>query len=94
MPEVSVPSGTNFDFEMAFPSSSNYQLAQQLANALLAPSQNGAETYSLYTLNSQAIPTVPGGDVGALAAVESLAPLSTPVTVPSGYSFTTIETYN
>ncbi|MDA8050258.1 MAG: calcium-binding protein [Rhodospirillales bacterium] len=94
MPQVSVPSGTNFQFEMAFPTNSNYQLAQQLTNTLLLPSQSGTETFQLYTANNQAIATVPGGNVGVLGIVEQLTPLAAPVTVPAAYSFTALETYN
>ena len=94
MPSVSVPSGTNFDFQMAFSSDSNYQLAQQLANTLLVPSENGNETFQIYSLDGQTISTVPGGNTGVLGIVETLFPLNTPVTVPTSYSFTSVETYN
>ncbi|HUA76255.1 MAG TPA: hypothetical protein VMA86_01210, partial [Acetobacteraceae bacterium] len=94
MPSVSVPSGINFDFQMAFASNSDFQLAQQLANTLLVPSQDGTETFQFYTANNQSISTVPGGNTGVLAIVETLLPLTAPVTVPSSYHFTAIETYN
>jgi serralysin len=94
MPSVSVPSGVNLDFQMAFAANSDYQLAQQLANTLLGPSQDGTETFQIYTLNNETIATVPGGNTGVLAIVETLYPLTAPVTVPSSYSFTSIETYN
>jgi Ca2+-binding RTX toxin-like protein len=94
MVEVSVPSGTNFLFEMAFPSNSNFVLAQNLANTLMVPSTDGTETFNLDSVNNGGIPTVPGGHVGVLGIIEQLVPLNTPVTVPSAYSFTAIETYN
>ncbi|HUC17678.1 MAG TPA: calcium-binding protein [Acetobacteraceae bacterium] len=91
MPSVSVSSGSSF-LQIAFPSGSDAALAQQLADTLLAPSQNGTETFQLVSANDIPIAPVPGGNVGVLAIVETQAPFTAPLAVPADFSFTVIDT--
>ncbi len=91
MPSVSVSSGSSF-LQLAFPAGSDAALAQQLADTLLAPAQNGTETFQSVSADDTAIVPVPGGNVGVLAVLETQLPFTTPVSVPAGFNFTIIDT--